>query len=90
MSSANYKVTITEHNYNYTTYTAWVSATSKNQAIVIAAALAGQEKNRREFEKMGRPSDLWPGGLLDPEVRLEPVTDLEDFWDKRGTVEVSE
>lgn len=85
----NFKVTITEHDYNFTTYTAWVSATSRNQAIVMAAAMAGQEKIRREFERTGRPNDLYPAGLLAPEVKIETVS-LDEFWDKRDTVEVSE
>jgi hypothetical protein len=87
MSQANYRVTITEHDYNYTKYTAWVSASSKNQALIKAAALAGQEKNRREFERTGR----FPGieGLMEPEVSIEK-TDLDnEFWDKQDTVEVT-
>ena len=87
MTQANYRVTITEHDYHYTKYTAWVSATSKNQAIAKAAALAGQEKTRREYERMGRPNDLLPVGLLAPEIKIEPV-DFDEFWDKQDTVEV--
>ncbi len=85
MSQTNYKVTITEHNYEYTVYTAWVSATSKNQAIIKAAALAGQEKTRREFERTGRPDALCPEGLLEPYVRLEAVS-VEEYWAHRDEV----
>jgi hypothetical protein len=88
MASANYKVTIIDHDYHYTTYTAWVSATSKNQAIALGAALIGQEKMRRDHLRM--PShDLWPGPLLEPEVKLEPV-DVDEYWRHRDEVIVSE
>lgn len=88
MSQANYKVTITEHDYYYTTYVVWVGASSKNQAMLMAGALVGQEKNRREFERTGRVNDLWPQGLIDPEIRIEPA-DVDEYWEKRNTVEVS-
>lgn len=88
MSQSNYKITITDHDYYYTTYTAWVQASSQNRAIAKAGALAGQEKNRREYTKTGRVSDLWPGGLNDPDIKIEHV-DLDEFWEKRDTVEVS-
>lgn len=68
MAQANYKITITEHDYFYTTYVAWVSGSSRIQAIAKAAAMAAQEKNRRRYDKLGRPADLFPDGLLDPEV----------------------
>lgn len=87
MSQANYKVTITDHDYHYTTYTAWVQAASRTQAFVKAAALAGQEKARREFERMPRHG-VMVEGLLEPDAKLEAVS-LDDFWDKRDTVEVS-
>jgi hypothetical protein len=87
MSESNHKVTITEHDYNYTKYTAWVSATSKQQAVAKAAALAGQEKYRREAERTGRE----PGveGLMDPDIKIEPV-DLDEYWEHRETVEVAQ
>lgn len=88
MSLANYKITITEQDYLYTTYTAWVSATSRDQAMVKAAALAGQEKTRREFERTGRPNALWPEGLLEPKVKIAAVS-LDEYWERRNTVEVS-
>ena len=88
MAHSYYKVTITEHDYHYTTYTAWVQATSRNQAITKAAALAGQEKARREHERMPRHG-VCVEGLLEPEIKLEPVH-LEEFWEKRDTVEVKE
>lgn len=90
MAQRNYKVTVTERDYRYTTYTCWVTATSRDQAVLKAGALAGQEKNRREFERMKRVSDLWPGGLLEPSVTVTVITSLDEFWDKRGTVEVTE
>jgi hypothetical protein len=90
VSQANYRVRITEHDYYYTTYTAWVSATSRNQAIIKAAALAGQEKYRREAERTGRE----PGveGLIEPEIKIEPMglNEFDEFWDKRDTVEVTQ
>lgn len=88
MAQANYKVTITDHDYHYTKYVAWVSATSKNQAILLAGALVGQEKMRREHERMPR-NDLVPGTLLEPEVNLEPV-DVDEYWEHRDEVIVSE
>lgn len=82
-----YKVTITEHDYNYTKYTVWVSALSRNQAMIKAAALAGQEKYRRETDRAGRQ----PGveGLLEPEVTMEPAS-VEEYWDHREEVQVSD
>jgi hypothetical protein len=88
MTLTNYKVTITDHDYDFTKYVAWVSASSKNQALVKGAALAGQEKMRRDHERMPR-NPLWPGPLLDPEIKLEPV-DLDQYWAHRDTVVVVE
>jgi hypothetical protein len=85
---ANYKVTITERDYKYTTYTTWVSASSRNQALVKAAALAGQEKSRREFERTGERRGVAVEGLLEPEVKLEQVT-TDEYWDHRDEVTVS-
>ena len=62
-----------------------MSATSKNLAIAKGAALAGQEKMRREHARTGR---LAVEGLYDPEVVTLEVVKLDDFWDKRDTVEV--
>lgn len=87
MSQANYKVTITEHDYDYTTYTAWVSASSRNQAMVKAAALAGQEKARREFERTGQAPAT--EGLLEPEVKMEAAP-LDEYWEHRDEVTISE
>lgn len=89
MSQANYKVTITEHDYHYTTYTTWVQATSKNQALVKAAALAGQEKARREFERVSGRNGVVTEGLYEPEVKLEAVS-LDEYWDHREEVTVSD
>jgi hypothetical protein len=86
MSQANYKVTITEHNYNYTTYVAWVSGASRNQALVKAAALAGQEKACREFERTGRAPAT--EGLLEPEVKMETVP-LDEYWEHRDEVVIT-
>lgn len=86
--SKYFKVVITEHDYEYTTYTAWVGASSRNQAIAKAAALAGQEKTRLQFGRMRRDADLWPCGLLEPDIRLAAVG-LEEYWDKQDTVEIS-
>lgn len=88
MATSYHKVTIAEHDYNWTTYTVWVEATSKNQAMVKAAALAGQEKARREAERMPR-NGVVVSGLMEPDVKLEPVA-LEEYWEKRDTVEVKE
>jgi hypothetical protein len=88
MAQTNYKVTITEHNYEFTTYIAWVHGSSKNQAIVKAAALVGQEKLRREYQRLG-PVAIWPEGLMDPEIKLEVEEDFETFWDMRDKVSVS-
>jgi hypothetical protein len=85
MSQSNYKVTITEHDYNYTTWVAWVQASSKNQAMVKAGALAGQEKARREAERTGRAGFV--EGLMDPEVRMEPAP-LDEYWEHREEVEL--
>jgi hypothetical protein len=87
MAQANYKVTITDRTYHHITYTAWVSATSKNQAIIQGAALAGREKLIREHQRQPR-NDLAPEIFFDPEVKLEPVS-VDEYWDKRDTVEVS-
>ena len=73
MAHAWYKITITENNYDFTKYTAWVSASSKNTAIVQGAALAGQAKMKREYDAhMG--DELWPTVFLAPEVKLEVVS----------------
>ena len=87
MATQNYKITITEHDYAYTRYIAWVQGTSRNQALVKAAALAGQEKARREHERMPQHG-VAVEGLLEPEVTVEPC-DLDEYWNKRNTVEVS-
>jgi len=86
MSPANYKVTITEHDYAYTTYTAWVNGTSRNQAMVKAAALAGQEKARRESERTGRPVAV--EGLMEPEIKMEACS-LDEYWEHREEVTVN-
>ena len=88
MAHTNYQVTITEYTNETTTYTAWVTGRSKTQALVKAAAMAGQEKTRLEYERMGRPADLEPVGLMDPEFTITPCL-VGDFWDKRDTVEVT-
>ena len=80
MAQANYKVTVTDHDYHYTTYVTWVDATSKTQAIAKGAALVGQEKMRRD----GHVSTL-----LEPDVKLEPA-DFDEFWNNRDQVIVSE
>ena len=85
MMIANYKITITEHDYHYSTYIAWVQGSSQVQAVAKAGALAGQEKNRRRYELMGRPSDLSPEGLLEPEVKVEKVS-LDEYWEHREEV----
>jgi hypothetical protein len=85
MAHALYKAVVTEQNYHYTTYTCWVSAASKNSAMVMAGALAGQEKMRREHERTGR--NLWPEGLMAPEIRLETVG-TDEYYANEGTVEV--
>lgn len=87
MSQAYYKVTIIEHDYTYTAYVAWVSASSKNQAMVKAAALAGQEKSRREFERTGDRRGVVVEGLLEPEIKLETVT-VDEYWEHREEVTV--
>lgn len=87
MAQANYKVTVTDHDYHYTTYTAWVSASSKNQALVKAAALIGGEMTRREWLRMHR--EPVRQDLIEPDVRIEPV-DLDEFWDNRDKVIVSD
>lgn len=87
MAQAWYKVTITNHDYHYTKYTAWVEATSKNQALIKAAALAGQEMMRRDYEQTHGRHGLAPETLLEPDVTLEKVS-LDEYWDKRDTVEV--
>lgn len=86
MAQANYKITITEHDYEYTRYIAWVSGSSRIQAIAKAAALAGQCKARRESERTGR--GVACDGLMDPEIKIEPA-ELDEYWDKRDTVEVA-
>lgn len=86
MAQANYKVTITDHDYHYTKYVAWVDATSKNQAIAKGAALVGQEKMRREGERTGY---AYVGGLIEPEIKLEPA-DFDEFWQHRDEVIVSD
>lgn len=88
MSRTNYKVTIIDRGYNRTTYTAWVAASSRNQAIALGAALAGQEKLRREHGRTPQ-RDLAPEGLTDPEIKLAPVS-ADEYWDKPDSVEVSE
>ena len=85
---AYYKVTITEEDYDHTVYTAWVQATSKNTAIVQGAALAGQEKMRREMARR-RNEPPAPQTLMTPAVRLETV-DLEEYWAHEDQVEVSD
>lgn len=42
---------------------------------------SGQEKSRREFERMPHHGILVEG-LIEPDIRLEPVH-LDDFWEKR-------
>lgn len=84
MSQRNYKVTITEHDYEGTTWVAWVQATSKNQAIVKAGALAGQAKAHREAERTGRHG--FNEGLMEPDVRLE-LAPLDEYWEHREEVE---
>jgi hypothetical protein len=87
MAHALYKVTITDHDYHYTRYTTWVSATSKNQAIVVGAARIGGEMTRREWLRMGR--EPVPETLLEPDVKLELIS-VDEYYQHHDTVEVSE
>jgi hypothetical protein len=87
VSQAFYKITITERDYHYTEYSAWVAASSKTQAVAKAAALAGQEKARREFERTGRADALCPEGLLEPEVKLAVVS-VDEYYEHREEVTV--
>ena len=90
MAHANYRVTITDHDYHYTTYTAWVQASSKNQAIAMGAALIGGEKTRREWQtsRHHQGNEPWPVQLLQPDVKLEPCT-LEEYWAHEDKIEVT-
>lgn len=83
-----FKAIIEEQDYNSTVYTTWVSAESKQQAIVMAAALAGQEKARREFERNPRHG-VMVEGLMVPTIRLE-IADINDYFNKRDMVEVTD
>lgn len=85
---AIYKVTISEKDYDSSVYTTWVSATSKNQAIVLAAALVGGEKMRREHERMGRQPCTEDSVLLEPTVTLEPGT-VDEYYANEHDVLVS-
>lgn len=85
MAYANYRVTVTDNDYYCTTYTTWVSAGSKTQALVKAAALIGGEKTRREWQRMHR--EPVPETLLDPLVTVERVS-VDEFWDHQDQVAV--
>jgi hypothetical protein len=81
-----FKVTITEKNYDGTVYTTWVSAQSKAQALLMGAALAGQEKCRDEYNRRGR--DPGNEGLTLPEATMEPCS-VDEFYQHETLVEVS-
>lgn len=85
---AYYKVTIEEDDYDHTVYTAHVQATSKNQAMVQAASLAGQLKMQRERERHPGREQV-PQIMMVPTVRLEPVS-LEEYWAHEDQVEASD
>ncbi len=89
MAHAYYKATILEHDYHWTTYTVWLEATSKIQAVLQAGVKAGQEKSRREFLRMKVESALYPDAMLEPEIKLEVIS-LEEYWANRDKVEVKE
>lgn len=82
----HYKVTVIDHDYHYTKYETWVSATSKNQALVKAGNLIGGEKTRREWLRMGR--EPIPETLIEPDVRIE-IADPDLFWNLQDTVTVT-
>jgi hypothetical protein len=86
MAHTLYRVTVIDHDYHYTTYTTWVSASSKNQAIAMGAALIGGEKTRREAKRMNR--EPYPVPLLFPEVKLESV-DVDEYYAHLNEVQVS-
>lgn len=83
---ANYRVTITDSDYNYTTYTTWVSATSKMKAVAKAACLIGGEKTRREWLRMHR--DPYPEPLTEPDIEIVAV-DMDEYWDNQDKVVVA-
>lgn len=66
-------------------YIAWVQASSKNQAMVKAGALAGQEKNRRNQDRTGREQGA--EGLMEPDIWIEKIG-LDEYWDHREEVEI--
>lgn len=87
MGGGFFRVTITESDYNSTEYTTVVRATSKNQAIVIGAALAGAEKTRREWHRTDRD----PGSeiMMSPASRLEPI-EVHEYYDHKDEVTVTD
>jgi hypothetical protein len=82
-----FKVTITDNDYDMTVYTTWVSAQSKQQAIIMGAVMAGQEKYRRDSARLNR--DIGTEGMTQPQVKLEPTT-VDEFYRHECTVEVSD
>lgn len=88
MSGGFYKVTITDQDYDSTTYITYVSASSKNAAIVQAAALAGGEKMRREHKRMGREPHASDAQMTEPAVKLETVHFDDEFERRQDLVTV--
>lgn len=88
MSKKWFKVTITDHDYDYTAYETCVEASSASQAIALGAALIGQEKHQREYAdrsvQLGVPRHV---SLLEPDVKAE-LCSLDEYWDKRDRVVV--
>lgn len=70
-------------------YVAKVAASSKQQAIVKGAALASQLKMQREYLRLGR--ERYPETLLEPDVKIEPITvdefDEDDVMSRRADSE---
>lgn len=87
MAHEHYKITITEQDYYFTTYTTWVSGTSKTQAIAKAGALAGQAKTRRAYERTGRAQELIGEELLNPSVKIEKST-VDEYYEHQDKVEI--
>lgn len=87
MTAAHYKVEITDLDYHGEHYTAWVEATSKNQAIAIAASLATRKKLEMELARQSlpvrQPDYVLP--LMRPVVRAEYCT-LDEYWAHRDQV----
>ncbi len=74
-----FRVTIIDHDYQFTKYSVATDANSVNQAIAMGAARIAVKRTQED--------KYWGATLLDPEVMVEKI-DLDSYWAERDEVKI--